>query len=205
MATASNPAGSDSYPQFRDDVRLARNGDRAALGRVLARYQRPLMRRARDKLMDLRGVLRASDVVQSTYVDAVRRIGSFEQDSEEALGAWLGRILENNIRDRRKYFHAAKRRPKEDVVPLSEEFDGVPDAATSAGAASPRELAIAIQTLPTPYRRVLMLRYLEGRGDQEIAELMGRSYGATRTLVSRARAALMVALDEPRKNDGPGR
>lgn len=187
------------HTPFDDDLRLARSGDREALARILQRSQGRLERLAQRRLGGgLRARVRASDVLQSTYLEVVRRVDAFEGDSQEDFLRWVGVILENNIRQKRRYFNARKRATPEESGPAEIERPS-PIATPSAQAALRDDLNVAgraLDGLPEDYRRVIMLRVVEARSHEEIAREMGRSVPATRMLLSRARAALSLEIEK---------
>ena len=155
----------------------------------------------------LRAKVRTSDVLQSTYLDVVKSVERFEGDDEEAFVAWIARIMENNIRDKGKYFQARKRRdPEGPTRPLNEAEDvRTPTATPSVEAVRAEDLVLvsrALEGLVEDYRQVIILRMVEGRSHKEVGELLGRSEAATRMLLSRARAALALALEQIRKESG---
>ena len=85
---------------IRDDIASARRGERDALDRVLTALQSRLRTAAANKIgTPLRRKMATSDLLQSTYVDVVRSIQSFEGDDPDTLVAWITRIMENNVRD----------------------------------------------------------------------------------------------------------
>ena len=48
--------------------------------------------------------------------------------------------------------------------------------------------------LPLDYRRALVARYADGQSVEEVARLLGRSYKATESVLSRAKEAFRLAL-----------
>jgi DNA-directed RNA polymerase specialized sigma24 family protein len=52
----------------------------------------------------------------------------------------------------------------------------------------------ALGLLPTDYRMALIARYADERSVDEVARLLGRTYKATESLLSRARAAFQETL-----------
>ena len=193
---------------FQADLRRARAGDRDALERLLARQHERLERMARRKLgTGLKARVRTSDILQSTFLDVIRSVPDFEGESEEAFGGWVARILENNIRDKGKYFAAQKRR--EPTTPLDVEDDApglpAPTPTPSACAAGAEDLLLvsrALEALPEDYRRIIILRQIDGRSHKEAAEILGRTEAATRMLLSRARASLAIEIDRLRGGAG---
>jgi DNA-directed RNA polymerase specialized sigma24 family protein len=172
-------------------LRRARDGDREALGELLLRAKPQLERAARAVLGDdLRARVRTSDL-------------DFRGRTEEAFAHWVARILENNVRDAGK-FHGAQRRAKKKES-SSTGVDFLPARGTgsspSATAALSDELVLigrAMQRLPEDYRRVILLSMKPGANHTETAQTLQRSVGATRVLLARARATLILEMDRLR-------
>ena len=182
---------------IRDDIASARRGERDALDRVLTALQSRLRTAAANKIgTPLRRKMATSDLLQSTYVDVVRSIQSFEGDDPDTLVAWITRIMENNVRDRLRFYGRQRRSPEVD-------HEDVPDVA--AGDATPSFEAMQLEHLsavgkvlaemPEAQRQIIQLRAFEGRDYDEIAAMLGRTPGALRMLLSRARALLTLKLD----------
>ena len=195
-----------------DDIRQARAGNRDALNRLIARSQARLSEMAHMRLgPGLRRRINTSDLLQSTYLDVVRDVDTFEGQTEDAFVGWVGRIIENNIRDKVRFFGAGKR--KEPPTPNSADDDpwelpgseGTPSAAATFG----EELAIfgqAMASLSDDQRRAIQLRFVEGMNHRDAAKELGRTESATRVLISRARATLALEIerlreDSPRDDD----
>ncbi|MCA8950931.1 MAG: sigma-70 family RNA polymerase sigma factor, partial [Planctomycetes bacterium] len=144
---------------------------------------------------------RTSDLVQSALVEAIASMPAFRGTRESEFVGWTLRILERNALDRQRRLLARKRCVDREVG----EGEGTVQLRELAlDTASPSELAIdreqliriarAMRRLPTDQRRILQLIALRGASHAEAAELIGRSEGACRVLLARARAALVVAL-----------
>lgn len=186
----------------RDDIRKARTGDREALNRLLVRVHGRVTRRALTRLGPaLQARLRISDLVQSTYLDVVRYIGEFDGESDDAFAAWVGRILENNIRDKRRFYAASKRATDpagpQEIEDASATLRGNP----SEDAAVEDELRLvnrALEELPAHYQEIIRLRIMQGRRYDEIGSRLGRTASSARVLLARARAALILRIDRLR-------
>ncbi len=128
----------------------------------------------------------AADIVQEAFLELVR--ASRRGDLPDNELAWLHRVASNRVIDwsRRRARWAGH-------VPPSEDTEEAPEAAVLRREAN-RELHAALDTLPVDHRRALML---EGEGYQpaEIAQMIGRTGQATRTLLCRARRRLRVSLE----------
>lgn len=184
---------------LRAALKSARSGDRTALDGVLESVQARLRAVATAKLSRLlRGRMRTSDLLQSTYLDVVRSIDRFRGDDEQTFVVWVTRIMENNIRDKVRFYDRAKRKqPGADVVEAEEDAPA-PGLSPSRRAIQVEDLLVvshALNALSEDQRQVIELRMIEGLDYPEIARKLGRKEGAVRMLLSRARAALALEMD----------
>lgn len=181
----------DTPLSFEQCLREARAGSRDALGRALQSYRTYLLEIARaeiDAALQAKGG--ASDLVQETFLEASRAFPRFQGSSAPELRAWLRCLLLRHVtKHGRRYRTTAKRRVGREVS-LEAPGDWGADLRTpSAGAVADEELSAlerALARLPEDYRRVVHLRYREGRTFEEIGPLLGRSANAVRLLWLRA-------------------
>mgnify|MGYP000913348695 CR=1 FL=1 len=89
-----------------DQIEEARKGDAAVLGHLLESYRNYLRVLARIEIGRLlQGKVDASDVIQETFLDAHRHIGSFRGTTEAQFLNWLREILAGTIANTvRRYF-----------------------------------------------------------------------------------------------------
>ena len=189
-----------------DRLRSARAGSREALGQALESCRAYLLKIAEHDIdPTLRPKGGASDLVQQTFLEAQRDFGRFTGGSEEERLAWLRQLLRNNLANfARDFRQTGKRRIDREVALDTPDSTGGPAGQVPADATSPSGHAAAgeraelvrraVDRLPEDYRRVLTLRYHEGRSFEEIARLMGRSPNAARKLWARAVEALEAEL-----------
>lgn len=175
-----------------NDLRRAKAGDREALGRLLDRHEPELRRRLEPKVRVLSRKLGVSDVIQSSFLQVIRHFSSFRGESETEFAAWLWRVLENRLKYRQRFYGAEKRegdvpRPPPPNLPS-------PSSGLSRGE-DLRILAESLDALPEDQREVLLLKVADGLSHDAIAERLSRSPGATRMLLSRARAALALEIE----------
>jgi RNA polymerase sigma-70 factor (ECF subfamily) len=137
----------------------------------------------------------AEDVWQETLLAALRSAGSYRGGSR--LFTWLCSIACHKVADHlRRQGRAA-----------ADTFSDLPEAHLSRLVAEgplPQEVVEhqatsvrvvqALGLLSEDYRAALVARYADGLGVGEVARLLGRSYKATESLLSRARAAMQGAL-----------
>ena len=171
-----------------DLLRAAAAGEQAAVRQLLDEtgpvvYGFVLARLAGDEQA-------AEDVLQETFLQAVRSASSFRGDS--ALSTWLCGIARHVLGR-----HYARERREErarsglaTVGSLVEPNETVVEAAESR-----QQLLAALNRLPVVHRQVLVLKYLDGHSVEEIAEELGRSRVQVQSLLQRARDGLRRALD----------
>jgi RNA polymerase sigma-70 factor (ECF subfamily) len=184
-----------------DDFALARAGDRDALNRVLCAAEERLRSIASARLgADLNAKIDTSDVLQSTYLDVVGSLDGFQGEDLDQFVTWVGRIIENNIRDRKRFFDAKKRRDPAAGTPVGGSLTerlGIVRSPSSQVAFTEDLflLARALENLAAEHREVVILRKIRELEYDEIAEKMGRNEATTRRLFSRAMAALALEMD----------
>lgn len=123
---------------------------------------------------------RTEEVVQETWLTAVRRIGRFDP-AQGCFEAWLKGIAENVLKNHRRRW-------------LREPRDASIDEPDCAGAAErqveTRELlTLALTELPAHYEAVLRAKYQEQLSVAEIAGRLNSTQKAVESLLSRARDA----------------
>lgn len=144
----------------------------------------------------------AHDALQETFLSMFRAIDRFAGDS--SLGTWLHRIAVNaalmKLRRRR-------RKPEQSLDDMLPKFtlDGHRAQPRGAWSNVPEEAALgretrtlvraAIDQLPEGYRTVLLLRDIEERPTEEVAELLELTPANVKTRLHRARQALRELLD----------
>ena len=190
-------------------VKLAKSGDRVALGRLLLAHYDPLSHHLLPKLPPALGrVVSVDDLLQQTCVQAHRDIGRFEYQGEGSLYAWLKNIAEHRLQDAIRKAGRVKRGGAVHQV------ENARDAATGSAAEliellsagdptasqvlarreAQQALQVAIAALPEDQRKAVCLRFFQGRSWQDIADAMDRTPTAVRLLVERAKKKLLEEL-----------
>ncbi len=190
-------------------VVLAKDGDNSAQDRLCRAYGERVRRIVRLRMgSELRSKLESMDLVQDVLMCALRDLGDFTYTNEGDFLRWLSRIAENRLRDNLDKLHAGKRDIRKEV-PLDNYrpttaggFVGTPGpiAATTPSIIMSRKedlnkLEKAIDKLRPEYREVIMLAKIEELSYNQIGERLGKSTGAVKILVSRARMALANAFE----------
>ncbi|MGZ4319205.1 MAG: sigma-70 family RNA polymerase sigma factor [Gaiellaceae bacterium] len=141
----------------------------------------------RYALVVLRNEADAEDVTQTTFLNAYRAIAKGERPRTPQN--WLIAIAHNVCRQR---FRQSQRRPNE--VELHEELAEASHEEEER--VSAEDIRRALGHLAFNQRAALVMRELEGRSYQQIAEILGLSVSAVETLIFRARRALREQLEE---------
>jgi RNA polymerase sigma-70 factor (ECF subfamily) len=192
----------------RDLIECARR-DAEVLDRLLESYRNYLRLLARTGIGDtLRGKADPSDLVQEALLKAHQSFAQFHGRTEAELAAWLRQILARNLADLvRRYRGTAARqvtreRSLEALLDESSEALGrllAADEPSPSEAAQRRELSVvladALADLSTDYRDVLVLRSIEERDWDDVAQRMGRTPGAVRLLWARALKRLRPLIE----------
>jgi RNA polymerase sigma-70 factor (ECF subfamily) len=139
----------------------------------------------------------AEDLVQETYVKALRGFSGFQQGTN--VRAWMYRILRNTFLTSRSGSKASATRPLEEEdqeqLPATEE---TPESIFIAS--SQKEmLQNALAELPVPFREILLLCDFEEMSYQEISDTLGIPAGTVMSRLSRARRALRLTLSKKLK------
>lgn len=131
----------------------------------------------------------AEDLTAQVFLRAWEAIGKY-QVTGRPFTAWLYRIAHNLIVDH----HRARRETVslEETSPL--EAPGTSLEEITQQHVNSELLRQALRRLTPDQQEVLLLRFLEGYSVAEVAQMMGRSRGAIRTLQHRALAALNRVL-----------
>ncbi|HEX2451317.1 MAG TPA: sigma-70 family RNA polymerase sigma factor [Gemmatimonadales bacterium] len=180
-------------------VALARSGEEAAYRELVRRYERPLFsllyRMVRDREL-------AEDLAQETFVKALNAIESYRP--EYKFSSWIFKIANNAAIDH-------LRRRELDTLslegsPHAETPEAIEATALQIGdrQESPLdevearelggEIEAAIAKLRPEYRSCILLRHVEGRAYEEIAEILGLPLGTVKTYIHRARNELRREL-----------
>ncbi len=135
----------------------------------------------------------------------------FEYRGVGAFRAWLFAAALNKVRQKREFHRAQKRDVAREVRAPGEDDSRAPVraglyASLCSPEPSPSQHAIAheqaerieraMDKLPEDYREALLLARVVGLSGREMAERMGRSEIAVRTLLTRATIKLLAALEQ---------
>ena len=189
-------------------VARLRNGDERAFEDLVRTFGGRLLAVARRFV---RNDEDAQDIVQSAYLSAFRALDQFEGNCQ--LSTWLHRIVVNTALMK---LRSKRRKPEESIEDLLPAFqeDGhhveqFSDWNTPADLLIERSQTRAtvracIDQLPDNYRAVLLLRDIEERSTQEVADALAMTPTAVKVRLHRARQALSTLLRKEYARPGVG-
>jgi len=185
-------------------------GDVAAQQELLCWYYDQLVSYIQTKLnKGERHRFDAEDIVQLAMLKVFSNISRFEAYGDGAFAGWLMHIADNTLTDERRKRMADKRsgqhpHVRDDWVNDDDSVHGIVERISDAYA-SPSVVAVnteaiaavrtAILDLPDVECDVIRMRYLDGLDYRTIAERLGRTEGAVRSIAARARHKLEKVLD----------
>jgi len=169
----------------QDLVAQARAGDESAVRALVERYQRPVYSLVRRLVGDPQ---RAEELAQDAFVKALRALDRY--DPERRFASWLFKIAANTALDELRRRRAA---PIEEPLPETATAPTSPEAGAAASELR-AHLEAALARLRPEYRAVVLLRHVEGRSQEEIAEILGVPVGTVKTHLHRARRQLQAYL-----------
>ncbi len=182
-----------------------RAGDREAIGDLLDRH-RDGLRRVVALRFDprLRTRLDASDVVQETEAEALRRMEDFVERRPMPFALWLRKTAQQRLMDhRRKHLQAARRSVYRER-PLPDHSSMMIAAPFLARSSLPgrrlarreyeRLVGEAVSQLSELEREILLMRNVEGLSHVEIAQVLDLSHDVVRKRYGRALIKLRQLL-----------
>jgi|SRR6188768_2715528 len=169
----------------QDVISRVMAGERDAFALLIGRYSDPLYRHA----LGMTGSPDvAEDILQTSFIKAYHHLG----EVRGRFDAWLFRIVANGCKDWLKNIRRTH---------LSYDEDD-----QASGYATPDEdldrtelrqdLDSALAQLAPSLREAFIMKHVEGRSYEEMADLLGTTVGALKMRVHRAREALQALLEE---------
>ncbi|HET7584013.1 MAG TPA: sigma-70 family RNA polymerase sigma factor [Gemmatimonadaceae bacterium] len=174
-------------------------GEERAFQELVTRYQARLLNFVYRTIGDRE---RSEDLVQEVFIRVYRHLHRFDQSKK--FSTWIytiaSNLAKNELRNRSRnplvFFQAIKRNWQDEERPLQFEDSSMrPDDLYRKRHL--RELVErSVARLPEHHRQVFVLRELEGKSYEEIAEITGCNLGTVKSRLNRARNSF-AAIIEP--------
>lgn len=172
-------------------VEKAAGGNFSAFGELYSIYLDQIYRyvfyQVRDKMT-------AEDITEDVFIKAWKAIGSCK-GKEKTFLSWLYRIAHNHLINTLRGMNKTKSIEKDNLAEViaskSEIEEGIEH----------QELLEAITCLPKNQKQVIILKFIEGLDNREIAKIMGKKEGAIRISQMRALATLRGKLGEEKNEN----
>lgn len=196
----------------------AKDGDRAAINRLLERHRtslRKLIQLRLDKRIAQR--VDASDIVQDVLLEANTRLKDYLSDPRLPFHLWLRQLAQDRMIDMHRRHRGAQRRSLDrerslaapefadqsgfDLLGQLVDSELTPAAATIRKELETRFLT-ALDQLEEEDRDIVMMRHFEHLGNSEVADALGLSAAAAGMRHLRALRRLRAILgDRPSQSD----
>ncbi len=187
------PAGDATDREDVAFMRRTRDGDMAAFEQLVEKHQALVVGTVGRMLG---GNADAEDIAQQVFVRVWKSAGRYEPRAK--FTTWLLKITRNLV------FNELRRRKRHTTTPMQFEPEGeemqLPDEQAKSPARSlldrelQRSVDAAITDLPESQRMAVVLRRYEELSYDEIAEVLGQSVPAVKSLLFRARTELRQKL-----------
>lgn len=172
---------------------LAQSGDEAACAALYNQHYDAVFRYCYYRLRD---VDLAQDLTSEVFVRMVDKLATFKARGRPLL-AWLYTIARNLIVDR------SRRKGHAPHLPLRQAVSSATGGERAVLNSIERRLeadclASALGHLTEDQRRVILLKFVEGLSNVEVADLLSKTEGAIKSLQHRALNALRRAIEKER-------
>lgn len=192
-------AGAYGYSPVRQAVSSLRHGNLEGFDIVYQEYSK-LVRAI--CLRVLRNPTEAEDAAQDVFVHVLRKIHTFR--GESAFSTWLYRVAMNTVL---MQFRSTRHDRMASAQPIVE-------SASRGGATGPNialpsfstriDLRAALDSLPGGCKAVFILHDVQGYRHREIAQILGRSIGDSKSQLHRARQRLREFLGDTGRRTSTG-
>jgi RNA polymerase sigma-70 factor (ECF subfamily) len=182
-----------SSPSDQDLVRASLR-DPKMYALIVRRYE-PLLKRYVGRLLGARSA-HVEDVLQEVFIKAYVNLNDYDQ--KRRFSPWIFRIAHNEAMSlhRRKRTEPQLISGEEGLLILERMTEATDVQKNLDVARNEDRLRAAIAGLSRRYRDVIILRYLEERDYEDIADILQLPIGTVATLVSRGKQRLRRTLEQ---------
>jgi RNA polymerase sigma-70 factor (ECF subfamily) len=190
--SAGQPTPRESLKQLDDSGVVAAHlaGDRLAFGELVERYQNRLLNFIYRTTGDRE---RAEDLVQETFIRVYRHLHRFDQTKK--FSTWVytisSNLAKNELRNRSRnplvLFQTLMKNRDADTRPLEWEDNTYRPDDLFRKRHLKSQVDAAVDQLPEHHRTVFILREMEGKTYEEIADITATNLGTVKSRLNRAR------------------
>ena len=188
----SSPASEKQNLETADLVASHLDGDERAFGEIMNRYRTRLLNFIYRMIGDRE---RAEDLVQEAFIRVYRHLHRF--DRTKKFSTWVytiaSNLAKNELRNRSRsplvFYQSARAQHDEEARPLQFEDSSTRPDDMFANRHLKELVDQAVARLSPHHRQVFVLRELEGKSYEEIAEITDCNLGTVKSRLNRARAS----------------
>lgn len=170
-------------------VRAAQDGDRAALGTLLARFEGSVLSSCLRYTRDFND---AQELAQDVFIQVLRKIGQLRKP--ECFGGWL-RSIARRLAINRTLRRSPVRLAEQETLAAAS-VDGRTPLHDALDAERNGEVRTGLERLRELDRRTLEAFYVEGRSLNEMSDDFGAPLGTIKRRLHTARKRLAAEVDE---------
>lgn len=174
-------------------IREIKDGNVEMYAELMRRYERKILAFVFHMLKSAHMEIMADDLCQETFYKAYRSLATF-REVDASFSTWLYTIARNTVlSELRKQKHVKVSLDDAGLTPRAP-LDSMPEQSMlrNEKVSMVRE---AINNLPEKQRSALILREYEQLDYQEIANILGQTVSAVKSLLFRARASVKLQLE----------
>lgn len=154
---------------------------------IYSTYKNLMLHTANTILGDTRDT---EDVVHDAFLKLIEIIEKIDNPKCPKTRNLVVTIVE------RKAIDLYRKRKRRSIVSMDEEYINVPTPDNIDDVHKKADLSIALATLPTTYRELLLLRYYNGLSEAEVAQILSMSQENVHKTIQRAKKKLEQIMNE---------
>jgi RNA polymerase sigma-70 factor, ECF subfamily len=178
----------DDTPDVSRLVQQAQRGNREAVTSLYHLFAPKIFRYLVRRLPTTED---AEDVMGEVFVGMVEGLAAYK-DTGAPFEAWLYRIASNRTID---FYRRTRRNQNEELSDLLRADEDLPEEQIITNQ-NLEAMRAAIQQLPEEHQTILVLRFIERKTHDEVAQILGKSASAIRTAQFRALSQLSELLGQ---------
>jgi RNA polymerase sigma-70 factor (ECF subfamily) len=183
MATDAQESARQAVQQL---IQQAQQGDKAAVAQLYQMYAQQIFRYVAYRVPTQAD---AEDITGDVFIKMIEGLRTYRVTGAP-FEAWLYRIAAARIAD---FHRRGRRRPQTELLETLSTSDPTPEEQIH----EQQEVAYlrqAVSTLGSDQQSILVLRFIERKSHQEVAEILGKTVSAVKSIQHRALVQLAARL-----------